>query len=197
MTTLKRLSVVMSVLGTGLVVAACASPTDAEMAEAAQQEDVAPVDGEDVDTASSALADEAEEAAEDVGREAEDVGREAEDVGREAGDTARDVEDAAEHAADEDEDDSVSQEQRYGYGRRPGAYGNGPRCNYRDVAHCVRNHRGWRWVDLGGRGGQGGEYGRYGDRQRGNYCCMRVHSRDHRGTHRRTSADAPQPRPSL
>lgn len=175
MTTLKRLSVVMSVFGAGLVVVACASPTDAEIAEPAQQEnDIATVDGEDFDTTSSALVDEAEEAAEDVGEEAED--------------TARDVEDAAEDVVDDDgKEGSVSQEQRYGYGRRPGGYGHGRRCNYRDVFHCVRNHRGWRWVDLGGGRGHGHGHGPYGDHgrgHRGSYCCMRVHIRDHRGPHR-------------
>lgn len=181
MTSLKRLSVVMSVFGAGLVVAACASPTDAEIAEQpAQQDDVATADGEDFDTTSSALTDEAEEAAEDVGREAEDT---AEDVERGA-------EDAAEDVTDGKEEGSVAQEQQYGYGQRPGGYGQRPggyghgrRCDYRNVSHCVRNHRGWRWVDLGGRyrghGGYG--YGQHGPRHGGNYCCMRVQIRDHRG----------------
>ena len=169
MITLKRLSVVMSVFTTGLVFAACASPTDAEIAEQpAQQEDL----GEETDTTSSALGEDVEDAAEEAG---DDISREAEDFAEDAEDVAEDV---------TDEEGSVSQEQRYGYGRGhgQGGYGHGRRCDYRNVRHCIRHHRGWRWVDVGRGYGRG--HGRYGDhygRGRSNYCCMRVHIRDHRG----------------
>ena len=169
MTTLKRLSVVMSVFSAGLVIAACASPTDDEISgQLAQEEERSTADGEDLEIVSSALEDDAEETAEDIGHEAEQT---AEDVEHEAEQTAEDV-------ADDDKEGSVAQEQRYG--RRPG-YGHGRRCDYRNVHHCVRNHRGWRWVPIGRSHGGYGRYGDHGRRHRDSYCCMRVHVRDHRG----------------
>ena len=132
MITLKRLSVVMSVFTTGLVFAACASPTDTEIAEQPA-----------TDTTSSALIDEAEETAEEAG---EDIREGAEDVGEGAEDVAEDV---------TGEERSVSEEQRYGDER---GRGRAPRCNYRNVSHCTRGHRGWGWVDIGrgyGRGPRG------------------------------------------
>lgn len=176
MITLKRLSVVMSVFGAGLIFAACASPTDAEVAEPSQQEGAVTEDAEDVGAASSALVDEAEEAAEDVAHETEQT---AEDVAHEAEQTAEDV-------TGDDDKGSVSQEQRVGYGHRPGGHGgywHGRRCDYRDVFHCRRGHRGWRWVDLN-RGHDHHHHGRWGHdhrRHRADYCCVRVHVRDHRG----------------
>ena len=168
MITLKRLSVVMSVFTTSLVFAACASPTDAEIAEQpAQQEDV----GEDTETTSSALIDEAEDTAEEAG---EDIREGAEDVGEDAEDVAENV---------KGEEGSVSQEQRYGYGRgHGGGAGHGRRCDYRNVRHCIRHHRGWRWVDIGRGYGHGhGRYDHGRGQRRSNFCCMRVHVRDHRG----------------
>jgi len=180
MNTLKRLSVVMSVFGAGLVVAACASPTDAEIAEPAQQQDDVAVDEEtdDLGATSSELVDEAEEAAEDVGREAEE--------------TAEDVERAADEATDDPNKDTIQQEQRHGpgagghssHGRGygPGHYGRPHHdrrwCSQRDNWHCRRGEYGWRWVYLqrDHRPGYGGEWQRRPQR-----CCMRVHIRDHRG----------------
>lgn len=165
MRTLERLSVVMSVFGAALVVAACASPTDAEIAEPAQQQDD-PVQSDSDETAatSSSLTDKAEDEAEEA----------------EADEAEED---------DEAEEGSVSQEQRYGepgYGQRPGygepgyGRGRGPArqwCSYRDAWHCRRHHPGWRWVNVQG-GPPGERYGEY--RRHGNRCCMRVHIRDHR-----------------
>ena len=153
MATLKRLSVVMSVFGTGILIAACASPTDADLAEESTGTDSTSVEQ------AAQIGDEAEQAADDVGEE--------------AGDTAEDVREGAEDVGDEAED-SVSQEQRYGWGHRP------YRCNYRHVRHCLRNHHGWRWIDLGYRNRPQGGWGHHGWGRRPSFCCMRVHVRDHR-----------------
>ena len=185
MTTLKRLSVVMSVFGTGILIAACASPTDAEIADQSS----------DVDTNASELSS-PEEEAEDV---AEDAERTAEDVGEGAERTAEDVGEGAERTAEdvgEDAEGAVSQEQQYGgVGGPQQGYGGGPqqgyggghgpggarpyRCNYRHVQHCLRQHSGWRWINLGVSRSPGG-HGRYGRGERPNFCCMRVQPGQHR-----------------
>lgn len=158
MITLKRLSVVMSVFGTGLAVAACASPTDSEIAgEPTQLE-------------------------QDITASAESDGSEPDDVEDVASTSSELMDD--EDAEAEKEESSVSQEQRYGtpgYGS-PGFHGRPGRrhCDHSNAWHCRRGQPGWRWVRYrpGHHPGAQGRWGRY-DR-----CCVHVPIRDHRGPHR-------------
>jgi len=175
MFTPKRLSVVMSVFGAGLVIAACATPTDAEIADGpAQQNEDVEASGESTD-AEDIAATTAELSAED---------KEEESVSQEQRSEQPGAYGEEEGYGQPGYGGAYERQGREGYGQpgygRPehGGYGGpygGRRCDFRDAWHCRRGHPGWRWVSRGHHPGYGGGYDREGR------CCVRVHVRDHRG----------------
>jgi hypothetical protein len=115
MLALKR-SVAMSVLGIGLVIAACTSPTDEEIAQPTNSTeediDVTDDDSEDADDNAS------------TGSELDEADPLETETAEEAAGTAQ-----------------VGEEEKRGWG-----HGRPRKCNHRNAWHCRRGHRGWRWV---------------------------------------------------
>ena len=151
---LKRVMATLSVFGIGLVGVACASPTDAEIAQPAADEGSAGAQTSSLKAGEEAADKAGEEAADKAGEEAADK------AGEEAADKAG--EEATDEAGEAAGQDTTVVRDHRGYHRHRKF------CDYRHAWHCRRGHRGWHWA----RGGYyaGGWHG--GGWHRRERCCV-------------------------